>query len=233
MSGAGAQEMFAHNQIEPIVDTNAEPENAKLLDMRFRALVGEEAWCNLPARTQARFTKRLSGGDSCVFRGEVNETRFSVAGFCLAQICRVIGAPLPLEKSDGQNAAVVTVTEEPTVQGQIWSRHYNRRNGFPQVIHSTKSFAGPTGLQECTEGGVGMSLILKAEDGVLKFLSHRYFFSVFGKQVILPRWVCPGRMLLQHEDKGEGEFVFTLSLVHPLLGELIYQRATFHDQKEA
>ncbi len=225
--------MSAQQKTDHIDQLASTPTNAALLDLRFRALLEDDEWGDLPARTQARFTKRLSGGASCVFRGEVNETRFSALGYMLAQVCRVIGAPLPLEPCVGQRAAVVTVSEEPSVQGQIWSRHYNRRNGFPQVIHSVKSFTGPTGLQECTEGGVGMSLKLKAKDGVLQFCSHRYFVKMFGKQIPLPRWMCPGDMLLQHEDMGEGEFVFTLSLIHPVFGELIYQRATFRDQKEA
>lgn len=205
----------------------AAPPTGELADLRFRALLPAEAWASLPAAVRARFSKRMNGGATVVYRGEVERVRASVWGRLLAQAARVIGAPLPLVFEPG--AAVVTVTEDGRGHGQVWSRLYVRRNGFPQVIHSAKRFAGPTGLEEDVGAGVGMALTVAAEDGALVFRSAFYFAGLFGLRLRLPRWAEPGRLTIVHRDLGEGRFAFTLALDHPRLGRLLAQDAVFRD----
>src|SRR3546814_2111247 len=57
---------------------------------------------------------------------------------------------------------------------QCLSRLYGRASRRPQVIHSTKSFAGPTGLEEHIGGCFGMALRVRAESGALIFTSDHY-----------------------------------------------------------
>jgi hypothetical protein len=102
---------------------------ATLDDMRFRALLGADAWSALPAAVQARFASRLLPGHSLSYAGEVVACTMTGAGFLLAQICRLIGGPLPLGRDCGV-AAVVTVTEDGAGAGQVWTRLYARRSGF-------------------------------------------------------------------------------------------------------
>ncbi len=67
--------------------------------------------------------------------------RMSWAGRILSQVLRLIGAPLPI-CLDSDVASIVTVTEDAATGGQIWTRLYAKRAGFPQVIHSAKRFSG-------------------------------------------------------------------------------------------
>src|ERR1700704_4005316 len=101
----------------------------------------------------------------------------SGAGWLLAQAARLIGAPLPISR-DAHTPSVVTVTEDVAARGQHWTRLYARRRGFPQVVHSSKRFAGPTGLEEYVGRGVGMALTIHVEDGALVFRAAHYFFQL-------------------------------------------------------
>lgn len=203
-------------------------EPAALVDMRFRRLVGEDAWGALPEAVQRRFSKRLSGDAVALYRGRIVKARRNMWGWCLAQALRMIGAPLPLS-DDSNVAAVVSVSEDARSGGQVWSRLYARRDAFPQVIHSAKRFAGPSGLEEYVGRGIGMALRVEPFAEGLRFVSDHYFLRCFKRRWRLPRWMAPGRCVVAHHDKGEGQFLFSLSLVHPLFGELIVQEGVFRD----
>ena len=124
---------------------------------------------------------------------------------------------------------IVTVTEDAASGGQIWTRIYARRNGFPQVIHSAKRFAGPTGLEEYVGYGVGMALRISVEHEALVFRSAGYFLQLGPLRLPLPRWLTPGALTVTHADLGGGTFRFTLEIVHPRFGLLIRQSAVFRE----
>jgi len=199
-----------------------------LLDLRFRRLMGREAWDALPQAVRQRFSKRLSGDAVALYRGRVVRTDFSVLGWLLAQILRIIGAPLPVSR-DTDVPAVVSVSEDHRSGGQVWSRLYGRRNGFPQVIHSAKRFAGVTGIEEYVGHGVGMALKVEALADGLRFISDHYFLTIAGRRLRLPRWIEPGQTVVEHHDLGHGCFRFSLMLHHPWLGRLVEQHALFRD----
>ncbi len=220
----------ARNETEPFTAVrSSSQEEAALPDLRFCRLVGSEAWARLPPAVQVRFAKRMRPGYSVSYEGEIVHCRMPPAGWLLAQLCRCIGAPLPLCRDTGV-AAVATVTEDGTGGGQVWSRMYARRHGFPQVIHSAKRFTGPTGLEEYLGGGFGVALIVHASDAGIAFFSDHYFLRLGAWRLRLPGWMSPGTLRIDHLDAGGGRFAFILSLRHAVLGELIYQVGQFRDR---
>ena len=202
--------------------------SAPLVDFRFRRLIGREAWDALPPAVQQRFSKRLIGEAVALYNGRVVRTEFSALGWLFAQALRLVGAPLPISR-DSDLPAVVSVSEDRKSGGQIWSRLYGRNRGFPQVIHSAKRFAGPTGLEEYIGRGIGMALKVEPMTDGLRFASDHYFLMVMGKRLRLPVWLEPGRTVVEHHDLGHGCFIFSLMLRHPLFGRLIEQHALFRD----
>jgi len=197
-------------------------------DLRFRALLSDDDWASLPLAVRRRFSKRLAGGRTVVYVGEVLETWMSAAGWFLAQAARLIGGPLPTSRIANM-ASVVTVTEDLATGGQIWTRLYARRNGFPQIIHSAKRFSGSTGIEEYLGHGFGMELRISVRAGALLFRSESYFFTLLGRRFSLPRWFSPGMMTVTHAERGDGRFEFNLELIHPHLGPLIRQAAVFRE----
>lgn len=204
---------------------------ASVGDLRFRALVGEAQWARLPAAVRARFGKRIAGCRTVYYAGEILECRMSRVGWWLAQLGRLIGAPLPLTR-DVMVPASVCVSEDPVSGGQFWIRIYGRERGFPQVIHSSKRFCGPTGLEEYVGCGFGVALRIETGDLALHFVSDHYFLALLGLRLRLPRWLAPGDLRVSHVDCGHGQFAFVLELSHGWLGELIRQTAMFADPSE-
>jgi Domain of unknown function (DUF4166) len=221
-------------ELRPEPKSEPKPE---LGDLRFRALMTEEEWFSLPLAIRRRFSKRLAGGQTIVYAGEILESWTSRAGWWLAQAARLIGGPLPLTRDEVRSArvpatrvaSVVTVTEDMASGGQIWTRLYARRKGFPQVIHSSKRFAGPTGLEEYVGRGVGMTLTIYAREGALVFRSKNYFLELFGRRLFLPAWLTPGTLYVTHAELPDGKFSFTLQIFHPRFGLLLRQMAIFRE----
>ena len=229
----------------------------QLGDLRFRALMSDADWAALPLPIRRRFSKRLAGGNTAVYVGEVIETQMSRVGWLLAQAARLIGGPLPISR-DAHTPSVVTVTEDVATKGQHWTRLYARRSGFPQVVHSSKRFAGSTGLEEYVGRGVGMALTIHVEPAhaperacpgldpgwepgfreghaptqeryALIFRAAYYFVQLAGFRIRLPAWLTPGSLSVTHAELGEGRFLFKLEIIHPRLGRLICQTAAFQE----
>ncbi|MBO9435281.1 DUF4166 domain-containing protein [Ruegeria sp. R13_0] len=198
-------------------------------DLRFKNLLGAAAWTRLPRAIQRRFSKRLMDDASLAYQGRVTQMQMNTVGRALALALRAIGAPLPFDRTSIGRSAVVTVTEDPATGGQFWIRQYGRAAGFPQMVGSSKRFAGPTGLEEYIGFGIGISLKLESTTNGLYFVSDRYFLKLGQRRVPIPKWAEPGRLVVGHEELGHGQFRFTLELAHPLFGRLIWQDATFQD----
>lgn len=201
-------------------------------DSRFQKLLGEADWAALPAAVRARFSAEHEVGASAVFRGRTTRLRMNAAGRVLAGLARFVGAPLPVDLRCKDCDAVVAVTDAAEGEGQIWTRLYARKNGFPQAIHSMKKFAGPTGLEEHVVDtpffGLGMTLTLSAAAGALYFASADYFLRILRWRMPL---LAPGRMVIGHHDLGAGRFLFTLTLTHPVFGLMIDQETVFEDME--
>lgn len=204
------------------------PALEELCDLRFRTLLGSAQWSLLCAAIRRRFSKRLTAGRTAIYAGVITETRMNRLGWLIAHACRIVGAPLPLKGQAGL-PATVAVTEDAASGGQFWTRVYGRRRGFPQVIHSSKRFQGPTGLEEYIGRGIGMALTLHADVNALHFQSDHYFLQLGSLRLRWPAWAEPGTTTVSHIDHGHGRFTFLLELRHPLFGLLIHQSALFQD----
>lgn len=232
---APQDEANSFDRPEELRDARRHEGSGDAADTRFQNLLPAADWDALPSAVRARFSAKPKVGASAIFRGRTTSLRMNAAGRLFALLARVIGAPLPIDDHSDQCDAIVAVTDAPREQGQVWTRLYARRDGFPQAIHSMKKFAGPTGLEEhVVEGrffGAGMTLTLSVAGAALFFTSTRYFVRLFGWRFSLPKALAPGAMVIGHHDLGEGRFLFTLTLRHPALGLMIEQETVFEDME--
>lgn len=209
--------------------STAAPTEILLDDNRFHRLLPDEAWGRLPVAIWRRFSKRVAGGKTLVYVGEVEEAFHSRAGWWVAQLARAIGGPLPTG-TETRVPMIMTVTEDIAGNRQVWTRICARSSGFPQVIHSAKHFAGPTGLEEYVGFGISIALRLSVEEEGLVFRSAGYFLGLGRLRLALPEWLTPGDLTVSHIDLGGNAFRFSLEIVHPRWGVLVRQAAAFHEQ---
>jgi Domain of unknown function (DUF4166) len=198
-------------------------------ETRFARLAGE-SWMHLPASIRRRFSRHLADGERMVYLGEVAATHMTMVGRVVAQLARLVGAPLPLEAS-GRVPVTVIVTGSERLGGQTWTRIYERARGLPQVIQSVKRFGGATGLEEIVAGVVGMRLRLSVRDRALVFRSAGYFIRCFGVSLSLPNWLTPGVIEVVHREESSGQFSFSLSVTHLWAGNVIDQIAFFREEQ--
>jgi hypothetical protein len=218
----------ARKLIAPVRRPETNEESQQLGDLRFRALLTAEEWALLPAAVRRRFSKRLAHGATAIYCGRVTAFHASRAGRLLARVLRIVGAPLPLF-DDVDVPTVVTVSEDARNGGQNWSRLYANRSGFPQVIHSSKRFAGPTGLEEYIGCGVSMALRVHAEPRGLRFESAGYALRLGWLRMPVPAWLSPGDLTVTHYECEADRFTFEMTLRHRRLGLLMRQTAVYGD----
>ncbi|MEM8798258.1 MAG: DUF4166 domain-containing protein [Pseudomonadota bacterium] len=213
------------------INTQIEPEPARLPDGRFQDLLTKEEWENLPEPVQKRFSRRVKGGATIVYVGKIRVMKMNRLGRVLTNLLRPFGAPLPLYCDVG-TPSVVSVTEDASTGGQIWTRLYANRHGFPQMVHSAKRFSGPTGLEEYIGYGVSIALKVRARGKRLSFESAGFYCKLFGKKIRIPRALMPLDLVVTHEACGRDWFTFSLNLTAPLFGTLIYQEGLYGEEQQ-
>jgi hypothetical protein len=190
-------------------------------------LLPAAAWRLLSPSVQRRFDRIFTPGYTICFAGRTLEARMSRLGWLLAQIARLVGAPLPLFADVGPVA--VAVTDHAGNGGQHWCRIYHRHRGAAQVIQSVKRFRGPTGLEEYLGCGISMALRVDVVAGELRFRSAGFALNLGQLRLSLPRWLSPGELSITHAEQAADAFEFELSLRHAWFGELVYQRMYFNE----
>jgi hypothetical protein len=195
-------------------------------DSLYRTLLGDAAWQRLAPAIRLRFGLKPGPGETFRYQGAMEEVRCSRAGWLLAQLCRLIGTPLAPHR--GRDVpTIVEVLPERDGAGLLWRRVYSFAGRAPVTVSSIKRPDGDGGLLEAVGGGFGMELEVFERDGRLHFMSRRYFWQIGPLRLPLPTILAPGLLHVVHGEEGDGCFRFTLSTVHPWLGETFYQDGVF------
>jgi hypothetical protein len=191
-------------------------------------VLGDAAWRRLPRAVRARFGEPVVAVD---YVGEFEVVRASWLGVALATFCRLLGTPVV--PRTGRNVPAV-VHVGPTSEGVAWNRVYRWPDGEACLVRSTKVIEPDGGLVERLPARLCMPLRVYEQSGSLHFVSLGYYFN-FGTlrtgrriRIPLPRWLSPGRTHVEHHDQANGWFRFTMTVSHPLFGELFYQTGLFH-----
>jgi hypothetical protein len=186
-------------------------------------ILGARAWMSLTQKVRARFervTPALYSGRS--------HTKLSLLGRLFAWGLFPFGAPLPVLTGETQALVQVSVRDG----GMSWTRITRGPFGLTFQVRSIKRPSQDGRLLECCAGGWTMLLDLSAEDGVLVFRSHQFYWRMSAFSLPIPVWLTPGFAEVRHADLGSGRFRFTLAFDHPWVGRTVFQDGIFHDPDE-
>tara|TARA_R110001592_G_scaffold3525_24_gene20080 strand:+ start:6676 stop:7668 length:993 start_codon:yes stop_codon:yes gene_type:complete len=202
---------------------NLKPENT------LKHQLGDQ-WALLNPNIQERFDKEPALGEKIQYEGVMHDIRRSRMGWLFAVLTRIIGNPLtPYAGCDVPMD--VSLFKKPHKSGVFWQRTYFYPDKNPYSVISIKRESKDGEMLECVGGGFGMKLKVYVEDQSLHFKSYRFFWSVLKFKVPLPHWLTPGKTHVVHEDLGGGDFQFTISMHHGLLGETFYQQGVFRKKE--
>jgi hypothetical protein len=99
-------------------------------------------------------------------------------------------------------------------------------------VRSEKRMLAHGELLECVGGGFGMRLTVFEAEGALHFKSRGYFWRLGAWLVPLPALLTPGVAHVVHQDLGDGNFRFVMTIRHALLGTLFYQDGVFRQVED-
>jgi hypothetical protein len=193
----------------------------------LQGLLGEVAWRHLPAAVRERFSEPTRHVD---YIGEFDIVRASLLGRAIAWFCTLSGTPVVPRTGQGVGAVIHV---GPVDRGASWLREYRWPNGKVCRVHSTKVIGADGTLVEELPAGLRMPLDVFERHGVLHFVSLSYYFDlglrigVRTLKIPLPHWLSPGTTHVEHADETDGWFRFTMTVTHPLFGELFYQTGRF------
>jgi hypothetical protein len=194
----------------------------------LRDVIGTEAWNRLPEAVRERFADTA---EAVSYAGAFEVVRASALGRVFAWLGTLFGTLVAPRVEDDVEARVLV---RPNARGVAWDREYRWADGARHLVRSTKVVTGDGKLIEKLPARLCMPLDTYEEGGVLHFVSRGYYFDLgyLGFKLWLPGLLSPGVTHVEHIDLGHGWFRFTMTVMHPLFGEMFFQTGRFAAAEE-
>jgi len=194
----------------------------------LRRVLGTDAWQRLPEAVRERFGETTV---AVTYAGGFEVVQASFLGRVFAWLGVLFGMPV-VPRTGNDVAARVQVV--PNAQGVEWTRIYEWSDGAAHLVRSTKVVTSDGALIEKLPARLCMPLDVYEAGRVLHFVSRGYYFDLgFGFRLRLPALFSPGITHVEHIDLDHGWFRFTMTVTHPLFGELFFQTGRFCAMEEA
>jgi hypothetical protein len=188
----------------------------------LREVLGTDAWHRLPEAVRERFADTT---DAVTYAGAFEIVRASTLGRIFAWLGTLFGTPVAPRAGTNIDARVLV---RPTPDGVAWDREYRWEDGTRHLVRSTKVVDAHGKLIEKLPARLCMPLETFEEGGALHFVSRGYYFDLGAAcKLWLPRLLSPGVTHVEHIDLAHGWFRFTMTVMHPLFGEVFFQTGRF------
>jgi hypothetical protein len=126
-------------------------------------------------------------------------------------------------------AAAVHIAVRATADGETWIRRYRFADG-EETVASVKHAGAGDWLEE-RAGPLIMRLAVSVENGALVFDCIDFLLRLGPLEIPVPEALTPGRIRVEHRDRGDGRFTFLLDANHPFFGRTFRQTCELHDME--
>lgn len=207
-----------------IAQTSAVPSEGEL----FRKILGD-AWHALHPDIQRRFARNPQPGQPLYYTGVLSELFCSRFGRLVAWLSMPLidGALMPY--NDAGVPVDIAVYARSACQAIFKQRiyHLNERKPVRFTSYMCESERGD--VLEYAGRRIGMTLLLRVQDGNLHFTSDGYFWDIAGWRIPLPGLFTPGKVALCHGNEDEKRFNIRIEIKHCLFGVTFRQVGVFRE----
>ena len=183
----------------------------------FQSVLGAE-WASLGDIVRKHYSPRPFSRDAVTVRGAMNEVWHSRMAKVLLPMARLAGALVPYRGRD------VPIEVHYSARHDDSTLHWNRVFHFPGRapfhFRSHMEVADGNEVIEFVRLGIGMRLVVTAEDGALVFRGRGYVWRVLGRDWPLPLGLVLGQAYVEERPADVDRFTMKMTLIHPLFGEL-------------
>ncbi|MBE7183101.1 MAG: DUF4166 domain-containing protein [Methylobacterium mesophilicum] len=196
----------------------------------FQSVIGS-GWSGLGPVIRRHYRLRPFSDDYVLVRGVMGEVHHGFVAKLLMPMARLFGALVPYR---GRDVPIeVHYRARPDSAGIHWDRVFHFPGRPPFHFRSSMAPVRDNEVIEFVRFGVGMRLLVTAEDGAIVFRDRGYVWRLFGRDWPLPLGLLMGKAYVEERPANEAEFTMRMRLRHPLLGELFRYEGRFTIDEEA
>lgn len=199
-------------------------------DPVFQTVLSTE-WNQLGDTIRKHYFLRPFSEDYICVSGEMSEVYHSPLAKLLIPFGMIFGSIIPFR---GKNIPIDVHYNSSIDNANIyWDRVFKfpgkRKFHFKSHMEHVKD----NEVIEFVRFGVGMRLIVSAENGAIVFRSKGYILRIFGKTISIPANLVFGNAYVEERPVDENSFTMNMTLKHPLFGTLFHYSGHFQLAKDA
>jgi len=190
----------------------------------FKTILGAD-WTKLGNIVRRHYSLKPYSEDYVRVDGVMEEIHHSLFAKLLIPFGLLFGAIVPYRAKNVPISVHYTSCTNDT--NLYWDRVFQLR---PDKLFHFKSYMQHTSGNEVIEYvrfGVGMRLLVTAEDGAMVFRDAGYIWKVFGFNLPVPAGLLFGKAYVEERPIDENTFSMRLELRHPVFGILFHYRGQF------
>jgi len=190
----------------------------------FQQVLGAD-WERLGAVIRRHYFLRPYSDDRITVRGVMHQIHHSGVAKLLIPFGLLFGAIVPYRRKNVPIDVHYNCRRDDACI--YWDRvfHLASHRDFHFRSHMARTQANE--VIEFVRFGVGMRLVVSAEDGALVFRSAGYVWRLFGRYLPIPLGLLFGAAYVEERPIDDARFSMCMVIRHPLAGVLFRYDATF------